>query len=133
MNRRVLTIYKRVMDLPEGLSGKDYRRETRKRIRALPREVKDDVLSRADEIDESSWENFETRKQILLELGFTDSEAQVFARCRINSPGIRKAISERVAITRYAKPDEIRAINDGQGSILSGLMMVYGKGGNTEE
>lgn len=132
INRRVLTVYKRVMAMPEGPSGVEYRRDLRKQVRALPQEVKDDVLSRSEEIEERSWEEFYVRKDILLALGFTGSEAQFLARCRLNSPGIRELITQRVNITRFAKPQEIKDINAGYGSIVRILEQLYIKDGGIE-
>jgi len=128
-NRRVLAVYRKVMDLPEGPTGKEYRRELRMKVRQQPQEYKDDVLSRADEIDESAREDFENRREIFLELGFTRQEAHVFARCRLNSPGIRTIVTERVNVTRFAKPDEIRMLNDGDAGVVHALKRLYIEGG----
>jgi len=128
VNRRVLAVYKRVMALPEGLPWREYRREMRRYIREMSEEEKQDILDRQDEIDENSQESYEANESIFLELGFTQGETNVFARCRINSPGIRQIIAERVAITRYATPEQIRMISEGDGSVLTALKLLHGKG-----
>jgi len=116
------------MALPEGLPWREYRREMRRYIREMSEEEKQDILDRQDEIDENSQESYEANESIFLELGFTQGETNVFARCRINSPGIRQIIAERVAITRYATPEQIRMISEGDGSVLTALKLLHGKG-----
>ena len=125
INRRVLGVYRRVMALPEGPTSTEYRKDVRRQVRDLPQEYKDDILSRAEEIEERSWDDFLARQDILLELGFTSTEAAFLARCRLNSPGIRTLIKERVTITRFAKANEIQLINDGDVGVLRMLKMLY--------
>lgn len=129
MNRRVLTVYRRVMDLPEGPTSAEYRRDMRRYVRSLSDEVKEDILSRASELEDGSWDEYEARKNVFLELGFSMVEATFFARCRLNSPGIRTILTQRVAISQYAKPHEIKKINEGDGSILDALKFLYIEGG----
>lgn len=127
MNQRVLGIYKNVMAAPEGLTGKEHRKLTRKYIRVMSTSEVDDILSRSEEIEESGWEEWRLRKTIFLELGFTGAEAQFFAKCRLNSPGIRVLIKERVEITKHATDGEIRQINEGSGGMLRALRRLYGE------
>jgi len=124
VNQRVLSVYKKVMALPEGLSGAEHRKLTRRYVRSMSKDEVDSVLSRKDEIEETSWDEWRLRKDIFLQLGFSDAEAQVFARCRLDSPGIRTIIKRRVEITKHATDDEIRRINAGDGGTLKGLAML---------
>ena len=128
MNGKILSIYKRVMSVPEGLAGAEHRRLTRKYVSGMSEGEVGNILGRIDEIEERSWDEFLLRKQILLELGFMETEAGVFARCRLNSPGIRTLIKERVEVTRYATDAEIKQINEGSRGTLRGLTILYGKG-----
>ena len=125
MNQRVLRIYKRVMSVPEGLSGKEHKRLVRKYVKEMSASELDDIESRSIEIEEESWEEWRLRKEILLALGFSDGETQVLARCRLNSPGIRTLIKERVEITKHATDEEIKEINEGSRSTLRALIMLY--------
>ena len=124
MNQRVLSIYKKVMSVPEGLSGAEHRKLTRRYVREMSDAEVDSVLSRKDEIEETSWDEWRLRKDIFLQLGFSDAEAQVFARCRLDSPGIRTIIKRRVEITKHATDEEIKRINAGDGGTLKGLTML---------
>lgn len=113
VNRDVLRIYKRVLAVPEGLSGKEHRRLVRKYVREMSLEEVEDIRSRSDEIEERNWDVWLLSKEILMRLGFSNDETQVLARCRLNSPGMRTLIKERVAVTKYATDKEIQAINNG--------------------
>jgi len=124
VNQHVLSVYKKVMAMPEGLSGAEHRKLTRKYVRSMSKDEVNDVLGRRDEIEEASWDEWRLRKDIFLQLGFSDAEAQVFARCRLNSPGIRTLIGKRVEVTKYATDDEIKRINAGDGGTLRGLVML---------
>jgi len=117
------------MDLPEGPTSREYRQELRRHVRTLSEDDKTAILGRSEEFEGEMLEEYFARRDILLELGFTSSEAQFLARCRLNSPGIRTMITERVAITQYAKPKEIAMLNEGDGSILLALKRLYILGG----
>ena len=125
INQDVVRIYKRVMSVPEGLSGAEHKRLTRKYVREMDASEVNDVLSRADEIEKCSWDEWLLRKEILMRLGFSNSETQVLARCRLNSPGIRTLIKERVAITKHATVKEIKEINKGSRATLRALTTLY--------
>ena len=125
MNQRVLSVYKKVMAVPEGLSTKEQRKLIRKYVREADASEVNDILSRKDEIEEASWEEWRLRKDIFLQLGFSDAEAQSYAGCRLNSPGIRVLIKGRVEVTRHATNEEIKRINDGDGGTLKGLERLY--------
>lgn len=126
MNRDVLRIYKKVMAVPEGPTGREYRKLTRKYVREMSSSEVSDVLSREAEIEERGWGEWRLRKEILMRLGFADGEAQFYARCRLNSPGIRILIKERVGVTKHATDDEIRRINEGDRGTLRALFKLYG-------
>ena len=128
-NERVLSICRRVMDLPEGPTGKEYRRLVKVYVKGMGDDEKADIVSRREEIEERSWDEYLLNKQIFLELGFTDAEASFYAKCRINSPGIREIITERVGITAHATDEEIKKINAGDGSIINALHRIYIVGG----
>jgi len=124
LNRDVLRIYKRVMSAPEGLSGKEHRRSVRKYVREMSPSEVDDVQGRAEEIEEHSWDEWLLNREILMRLGFSNDETQVLARCRLNSPGIRILIRERVEITKHATDKEIREINKGNRTVFRALRML---------
>lgn len=118
-NHRVLEVYERVMDLPEGPPSKEYQKMEKIRRKGMsPGELEAE--------EEEAREVFQTNMDILLELGFAESEAQFLARCRLNSPGIRKLITERVRVTRFAQPHEVKWINEGAGDVLRLLIRLYG-------
>ena len=127
MNQHVLRIYKRVMSVPEGLDSKGQRSLVRKHIREMSGDEIGSVLGRASEIEERSWEEWRLRKEILLQLGFMNTEAQFYARCRLNSPGIRTLIKERVGVVKYATDAEIKQINKGSRGTLRALTTLYGR------
>jgi len=129
LNKRVLTVYDYVMSLPEGLTHNELRKQTRKYVREMSVEHKQDVLSRADEIESEAAEEFVLRKEILMTLGFSEPQAGFYAHYRLDSPGIRTIIKERVQVTRHATPEEIRKINDCVPGVLRGLIELYGDGG----
>ena len=129
MNQRVLRIYKEVMSVPEGLTGKEYKRLTHKYVGEMSTSEIDAVCSRADEIEERSWDEWRLRKTVFLELGFMDTEAGFFAKCRMDSPGIRTLLTERVEVTKHATDKEIKQINEGSRGTLRALNRLYGKGG----
>jgi len=114
------------MSVPEGLSGAEHRRLTRRYVRGMDASEVGDVLGRADEIEEAGWDEFLLRKKIFLGLGFMDTEAQFFARCRLNSPGIRILIKERVEVTKHATDKEVVQINEGSRGTLRALFRLYG-------
>jgi len=132
INQRVLGIYKRIMAAPEGLNGVEHRRMVRAHIKDMSEDEISDIRGRSEEIEERGWDEYLLRRQVLLELGFADAEITVFARCRLNSPGMRTLIKERVEITRHATDAEIKRINEGDGGALSGLTMLFGKGRRIE-
>ena len=125
LNQDVLRIYKKVMSVPEGLSGKEHRRLVRKYVREMDASEIDDIRSRSDEIEEQSWDEWHLRKEILMRLGFADAETQVLASCRLNSPGIRTLIKERVEVTKHATDEEIKEINEGSRGTLRALITLY--------
>ena len=127
MNQDVLHIYKKVVAVPEGLSGAEHRKLTRKYVREMGASEVDDIMSREAEIEEESWDEWHLRKEILMRLGFSSSETQVLARCRLNSPGIRTLIKERVEVTKHATDEEIKEINEGSRGTLRALTTLYGK------
>ena len=127
MNRDVLRIYKRVMSAPEGLSGKEHRRLTRKYVREMGASEVEDIRSRAGEIEENSWDVWLLNREVLMRLGFSNDETQVLARCRLNSPGIRTLIRERVEITKHATDKEIKEINKGNRAVFKALRALYGR------
>jgi len=99
----------------------------RKYVKEMSSDETYNILSRAGEIEEKAADEFYLREQIFLELGFMSAEAHFFARCRLNSPGIRTLIEERVKVTKHATADEIRRINEGDGGTLLGLNKLYGR------
>ncbi len=101
----------------------------RRCVTSMSDSEKRNVLGREDEIVADAAEVFMLRREIFLELGFTGAEASVFARCRLDSPGIRTLIKMRVEVTRHATPSEIERINGGCGGTLRGLINLYGEGG----
>jgi len=115
------------MAVPEGLTGKEHKKLTRKYVGGMSPSEVDDVVSRSDEIEEKSWDEWRLRKEILLELGFMDTEAQFYARCRLNSPGIRTLIKERVEVVKHATDEEIKQINEGSRGTLRALTILYGR------
>ena len=125
MNRDVLRIYKRVMSAPEGLSGKEHKRLVRKYVREMSPSEVDDIQGRAEEIEENGWDEWLLNREVLMRLGFSNDETQVLARCRLNSPGIRTLIRERVEITRHATDKEIREINKGNRAVFKALRALY--------
>jgi len=127
VNQDVLRIYKRVLAVPEGPDSKEHRGLVRKHIREMDEDAVNDILGREVEIEERSWDEFLLRKEILLQLGFMNTEAQFYARCRLNSPGIRTLIKERAEITKHATPQEVKQINDGSRGTLRALTRLYGK------
>ena len=129
MNKRVLRIYKEVMAVPEGPNHIEARRLTRKYVREMSPDAVQRVLNNQDEIEERAMEEFFLRKELLMELGFMEGEAAFFARCRLNSPGIRTLLKERVQVTQYSTPEEIERIKSGDRGTLKGLMTLYGEGG----
>ena len=129
LNKRVLTVYKYVMSLPVGPTHNEMRKRTRRCIREMSDDEKCTVMSRADEIEDKAAEEFMFRKELLTELGFSETQAGFYANYRLNSPGIRELIHERVQITQHATPEEIRKINDAVPGVLRGLMELYGVGG----
>ena len=124
MNQDVLRIYKRVLAVPEGLSGAEHKRLVRKYVREMDEGTINDILAREAEIEERSWDEWLLNREILMRLGFSSDETQVFARCRINSPGMRTLIKERVAITKYATDKEIKEINKGDRAVFRALRML---------
>ena len=129
MNRRVLQLYNEIMSVPVGLPHREHRKMVRRYVTGMSASEREDILGRADEIEDSSVETFMARKQVLLELGFTEGEASIFARCRLHSPGLHTIIKERVRVTRHATDAEIERINAGCRGTLLGLERLYGKGG----
>ena len=129
LNRRVLKVYDYVMSIPEGLTHNELRKQTRKYVREMSVEHKQDILSRADEIESEAAEEFVLRKEILMTLGFSEPQAGFYAHYRLDSPGVRTIIKERVQATQHATPGEIRKINDAVPGTLRGLMELYGVGG----
>jgi len=127
VNERVLRIYAQVMSYPVGPSSAEYKRTMRKYVKEMSSDETYNILSRAGEIEEKAADEFYLREQIFLELGFMQAEAHFFARCRLNSPGIRTLIEERVKVTKHATADEIRRINEGDGGTLLGLNKLYGR------
>ena len=127
MNGRVLALYKQVMSVPEGLPHGEYRRLMRKHIRGMTQSEVAVILAREEEIEASSMEEWDLRRQIFLVFGFMSAEASFLARCRLDSPGIRALIKERVAVTRYGTSDEVKRINEGDRGTLRALRRLYGK------
>jgi len=117
------------MSAPEGLTHNELRKQTRKYVREMSDGHKQDILSRADEIESEAAEEFVLRKEIFLELGFSEPQAGFYAHYRLDSPGIRTIVKERVQATQHATPEEIRKINDCIPGVLRGLMELYGDGG----
>lgn len=128
-NKRVLRIAKEVLSVPEGPSGKEAKQLTRKYVREMSPDAVQHILDRRREIEERSIEEYMLRKEVLMELGFFEEEAGMYARCRMNSPGIRTIIKERVEVTQHATPEEIERIKAGDRGTMKGLMSLYGKGG----
>ena len=129
LNKRVLTVYDYVMSLPEGPTHNELRKRTRKYVCEMSEVEKQAILSRADEIESVAAEEFVFRKEMLMELGFGEMQAGFYANYRLNSPGIRTLIKERVQVTQHATPDEIQRINECVPGTLRGLMELYGDGG----
>jgi len=129
MNKRVLRIYREVMAVPEGPNHIEARRLTRRYVREMSPDAVQRVLDKQGEIEDKSMEEFFLRKDVLMELGFLEGEAAFFARCRLNSPGIRTLLKERVQVTRHATPEEIDRIKRGDRGTLKGLMTLYAEGG----
>jgi len=129
LNKRVLKVYDYVMGLPIGLTHNEMRKQTRKYVREMSEDERQAIWSRADVIEEKIAQDFVFNKEILMELGFSEIQAGFYANYRLNSPGIRQLILERVLLTRHATPDEIRKINEGVPGLLRGLMELYGVGG----
>jgi len=129
LNKRVLKVYDYVMSLPEGPTHVEMRKRTRKYVREMSDESKQSILSRADEIESEAAEEFVLRKEIFMALGFNEVQAGFYANYRLDSPGIRTIIKERVQITQHATPDEIRRINEAVPGTLRGLTELYGDGG----
>ena len=125
LNQDVLRIYKRVLAVPEGLSGKEHKRLVRKYVKEMGEDEVSDIRGRSEEIEERSWDEWLLNKEILLRLGFSNDETQVLARCRINSPGIRTLIRERVEVTKHATDKEIKEINNGSRATFRALRMLY--------
>jgi len=126
VNKRVVFLYDRLMAKPIGPTGKEYRRLTRSYVRKMAKEDREEILARADQIVEDAVEDYEENKSLLLELGFMKTECNIYARCRLNSPGLRTLITERVKVTRFAKSEEILQINEGNRGVLLALQMMYG-------
>ena len=129
VNESVVGLYKIVMSEPEGPNHIEARRLTRKYVREMSPDAVQRILDRTQEIEESAMEEFFLRKEVFMRLGFMEVEAAFFARCRLNSPGIRTLIKERVQVTKHATPAEIRLINEGTRGTLKGLTTLYGDGG----
>jgi len=125
MNGRVLALYKQIMSQPEGLPHREYRRLVRDYVREMSPDDIGVLRSREEEIEADGIEEQMLRKEIFLELGFMDVEAGFFARCRLDSPGIRTLIRERVEFTQHAKPAEIKRINAGDRGTLRALRRLY--------
>jgi len=129
LNKRVVELYNIVMSEPVGPSHIEARRLTRKYVREMSPDAVQRIMMRRLEIEEQAAQEYLMRLQVFLEFGFMEAEAQFFARCRLNSPGIRTIIKERVQVTKHATPMEIKLINEGVRGTLKGLMMLYGEGG----
>ena len=129
LNKRVLRIYKEVMSTPEGPTHGELRKQTRKYVREMSDDDKQAIWSRADKIESEAAEEFVLRKEIFLELGFSEPQAGFYAQFRLDSPGIRTIIKERVQITQHATSDEIQRINECVQGTLRGLTELYGDGG----
>ena len=128
MNGRVVRLYKQIMSVPEGLPHREHRRLVRNYVREMSQDEVVDILRRRNEIEECGVDEYLLRRQVFLELGFMEAEAGFFARCRLDSPGIRTLVKERVEITQHATPAEIRRINEGDRGTLRALRRLYGKG-----
>lgn len=129
VNRDVVELYNIVTSEPEGPDHREARRLTRAYIREMSPDAVQRVWDRRAEIEERELEVFFMRKEVFMRLGFMEAEAGFFARCRLNSPGIRTLLKERVRITQYATAEEIKRINVGSRGTLKGLTKLYGEGG----
>lgn len=88
--------YKYVMSSPEGLQHREYRKGLARYVTQLPESVKQDILSRRDEIVVSEFEWRRRNSIMLSQLGFTPSECEMLADKRMDSPGMRNVIKLRV-------------------------------------
>ena len=129
LNKRVLKVYDYVMALPVGPTHNEMKKQTRRYVRGMAEADKQNILSRADEIEEKAAEEFVFRKELLMEVGFSENVAGFYAQFRLNSPGIRTLVEERVQLAQHATPEEIRKINDSVPGVLRGLVELYGVGG----
>ena len=91
-----LELYRFIMRQPVGLRHGEYRKELARYVTTLSESVKADLRERRYEILEAWAEWIGDNYEILLRLGFNTREAEMLRDKRINSPGVRNVVKNRV-------------------------------------
>ena len=91
-----LELYRFIMRQPVGLRHSEYRKEVARYVSTLTDAQKEDLRGRRYEILEAWAEWTGDNYEILLRLGFNTQEAEMLKDKRINSPGVRNVIKNRV-------------------------------------
>ena len=89
-------LYRFIMGQPIGLRHGEYRKDLARYVTTLSDEAKEDLRERRYEILEAWAEWCDDNYEILLRLGFNTIEAEMLRDKRINSPGVRNVIRNRV-------------------------------------
>jgi hypothetical protein len=90
------------MSQPEGPTYKALRRMGHKYIRNMSQELKDDIMSRAPQIEKKTEYDEETIKEVYLNLGCTNDEASFLKDKRLDSPGVRQFLRTRCIAVKEA-------------------------------
>lgn len=109
MMNKVVRLAIELLSASEGLDYSTLAKQARAYLRTLSEEeyeeLKEEALSREDE--EVQDEAYSTRLQLLKKIGFTTTEAQAYARMRLNSPGVRRMVARRALCMKLLELEEL--------------------------
>lgn len=88
-------LYDKVLAQTEGMNHKEYRKVLARYVSTLTEEERLDILSRRGEIEAAEEEWRELNMEVLLRLGFNETEAAMLCDKRLDSPGMRILIRRR--------------------------------------
>lgn len=100
MNNSPVELARQILALPEGPDYRELRSQAKAYIKGLRpqeyEELKTEALAERNYEDEE--EEYLNKIKVFRQLGFTDMEAQAYARMRIDSPGVRRVIARRALL-----------------------------------
>lgn len=91
-----LELYRFIMRQPPGSRHSEYRKELARYVSQMSEADREDLRERRYEILENWAEWIGDNYEILRRLGFSTQEAEMLKDKRINSPGMRNVIKNRV-------------------------------------